>query len=397
MKQPKLIALVFAATLSACKTTSSISSTDSSSSSTASSGPASSTASPVFKAFPIYSDRSPRHTHYVPSGYMGDSDLIMSGSYSATPGGQGPCLRITYKASGPKGWSGLYWQDPANNWGDVPGKAGYDLRGAKRLTFWARGENGGEKVHEFRMGGIVGQYPDSDVASMTNIRLSKEWKQYSIDLTKRDLRHVIAGFGFFLNKAENPGGMVFYLDDIVYEGEGPEGQFKKPAVPPATNLIGQKPADTPPVTEPVVAPAPVPLTAAALPSSAKDLTVKEIPTGLRVSFSSQLLFTPGEATLGASSRKVLDQVVALLQSYPSNNVLVEGHTDKTGDPNFNLTLSKLRAENVRDFLIKAGGFAASRFSVTGYGNTKPIADNNTKAGRSLNRRVEVTILKSPTP
>ena len=171
-----------------------------------------------FKVFAVYTDKAPRRNHYAPSGYMGDSDVTMSGAYVPTPGGNGPCLRVTYKASGPKGWSGIFWQDPANNWGDVPGKAGYDLRGATRLTFWARGENGGERIHEFRVGGIVGQYPDSDVASLSNVRLTKEWKEYTIDLSKKDLRHIIAGFGFSVIKAENSRGMSFYLDDILYEG-----------------------------------------------------------------------------------------------------------------------------------------------------------------------------------
>ncbi len=57
--------------------------------------------------------------------------------------------------------------------------------GATRLTFWGRGENGGERVHEFRIGGIIGQYPDSDVATLSNIRLTKEWKQYTIDLRRK--------------------------------------------------------------------------------------------------------------------------------------------------------------------------------------------------------------------
>src|SRR6266436_5043744 len=120
-----------------------------------------------FSLFPIYSDAAPHRTNYVPSGYMGDSDLALSGGNVATPHGKRPCLRVNYKASGPKGWAGVYWQKPANNWGDKSGRAGYDLRGATKLTFWARGEKGGERVHEFRMGGIVGLYPDSDVANVT--------------------------------------------------------------------------------------------------------------------------------------------------------------------------------------------------------------------------------------
>ena len=342
---------------------------------------------PVFKMFPIYTDHVPRHTHYAPSGYMGDSDLSMSGAYTATPDGQGPCLRVNYNASGPKGWAGIYWQDPANNWGDVPGHAGFDLRGATKLTFWARGENGGEKVHEFRMGGIVGQYPDSDVASMTSVRLSKDWKEYTIDLKKKDLRHIIGGFGFFVNKAENPGGMVFYLDNILYEG--PEGFKLSAATVTAPSPTGQMPIIAPPVAQEMPMPE--------LKPGQKDLKVQKVDTGLRVSFSSQFLFTPGRSNLQEDSGKILDQLISLLSAYPTNKVLIEGHTDSTGDAHFNLRLSELRATSVRDYLIKKGGYETSRFQVIGYGDTRPVADNATKAGRSLNRRVEVTILKSNNP
>jgi outer membrane protein OmpA-like peptidoglycan-associated protein len=343
---------------------------------------------PVFKAFPVYTDRSPRHTHYAPSGYMGDSDLTMSGSYTETPHGQGPCLRVAYKGSGPKGWAGIYWQDPANNWGDVPGRAGFDLRGATKLTFWARGENGGEKVHEFRIGGIVGQYPDSDVASMTNVRLGKEWKKYTIDLTKKDLRHIIGGFGFFVNKAESPGGMVFYMDDIIYEGPLGTGGLTTATEGSANAIVSQ----TPPAVLPSTGMA-VPSVESSAPGSTKDLTVKTVDSGLRVSFSSQFLFAPGQAILQPSSSKILDQLIGLLSAYPNNNVLIDGHTDSTGSPQYNLKLSELRATSVRDYLIKQGGFDASRFKIIGYGDTRPVGDNTTKSGRSLNRRVEVTILK----
>ncbi len=379
MKMNLMLAVVVLLSISACKTGQGPMSKESMISQAAT-GPS----QIPFRSFPLYTDRVPRHTHYAPSGYMGDSDLTMSGAYTATPDGQGPCLRVTYKANGLKGWAGIYWQDPANNWGEIPGRAGFDLRGATKLTFWARGENGGEKVHEFRMGGIVGQYPDSDVASITGLRLSKSWKQYSIDLKGKDLRHVIGGFGFFVNKADNPSGEVFYLDDIFYEG--PQGvQLSSPTVP-APVLEGQSPTVTPPPTQEMAMPK--------LPPAAKDLNVKAVDNGLRVSFSSQFLFATGQSKLQAGSSKILDQLIALLGAYPTNSVLIEGHTDSTGNADFNLRLSELRAASVRDYLIKKGGYESSRFKTVGYGDTHSVADNKTKAGRSLNRRVEVTILKS---
>jgi outer membrane protein OmpA-like peptidoglycan-associated protein len=328
-----------------------------------------------FKVFPVYTHRAARHVNYAASGYMGDSDLTLSGSYITTPTGEGPCIKVNYKASGPKGWAGLFWQNPANNWGGVSGKAGYDLRGATRLTFWARGENGGERIHEFRMGGIVGEYPDSDVATISNIRLTKEWKQYTIDLAKKDLRHIIGGFGFSLTKAENSGGMAFYLDDILFQG--PQDAVVAESPQP---LVGQPPVETPAAVVP--------------PAPSKDLEVKQTDEGLKVSFSSRLLFKTGQSVLDPSSDKALNQLVSLLNAYPKNQILIEGHTDNTGDKKFNLGLSETRATAVRDYLIKQGGFETSRFQVVGFGDTKPIADNATKTGRALNRRVVATILKS---
>jgi outer membrane protein OmpA-like peptidoglycan-associated protein len=329
---------------------------------------------------------------------MGDSDLTMSGAYVQTPNGaQGPCVRVYYKSDGPKGWAGIYWQDPANNWGDVPGKAGYDLHGAVKLSFWARGENGGERVHEFRVGGIVGQYPDSDVASLSNVRLTRNWKKFSIDLRKKDLRHIIGGFGFIVLKAENPGGMTVYLDDIVYEG--PEGApLSAPGVAVSTApLTGSPVAVEPSTPTPTVVPVAVSTTPVlmALPTiPTKDLVVKQTQAGLRVSFSSRILFSSGKSLLAEGGHRVLDQLISLLNAYPTNRVLIEGHTDKTGDAEFNLKLSELRARSIRDYLIKQGGYAEKRFEIVGYGATRPVADNNTADGRSLNRRVEVTILKN---
>jgi len=72
---------------------------------------ATSSAAHPFGLFPIYTDRAPHRTNYVPSGYMGDNDLALSGANVPTPHGKGPCLRVNYKASGPKGWAGVYWQN----------------------------------------------------------------------------------------------------------------------------------------------------------------------------------------------------------------------------------------------------------------------------------------------
>ena len=85
------------------------------------------------------------------------------------------------------------------------------------------------------------------------------------------------------------------------------------------------------------------------------------------------------------------QVIDILKAYPKNDVLVEGHTDSTGAAEYNLTLSRLRAERVKDYFVKTGGFNLQRFRTVGYGLTHPVADNATRPGRAQNRRVEVII------
>jgi hypothetical protein len=171
-----------------------------------------------FKVFNIYTDKASPGNHYVPSGWMGDfgdikvNDRWMENSYSGTTS-----IRIEYlpRRSQGAGWMGIYWQNPANNWGSK--KAGFDLTGAKKLSFWVRGEKGGEIISEFKMGGITGEFSDSDSAGIGPAMLTQEWKKYEIDLRGKDLSHIIGGFCLSANAEDNPNGFVVYLDDIKYE------------------------------------------------------------------------------------------------------------------------------------------------------------------------------------
>jgi hypothetical protein len=165
----------------------------------------------------VYKGKNLKENKFVPAGWMGDtSDIKFTGSYQENPGTEGEvCLRIIYLARGPKEWAGIYWQSSAGNWGDR--KGGYDLRGATALTFWARGEQGGEKISEFKMGGITGKYPDSDIAWLGPVRLTIDWKQYVIPLNGKDLRYINGGFCFTVLKDDDPNGCTFYLADIRYE------------------------------------------------------------------------------------------------------------------------------------------------------------------------------------
>lgn len=167
--------------------------------------------------FYVYSDQG---DHFIPSGYMGDtSDIIIIGMYKQKPAKGAACMKVKYSGKAGQGnkWAGVYWQDPANNWGTVKG-AGYNLTGAKKLKFMARGDKGGEVI-EFKTGGISGEFPDTYKAEAPIVTLTPEWQEYEIDLAGQDLSTVIGGFIFALAKDKNPEGATFYLDEIRFQAE----------------------------------------------------------------------------------------------------------------------------------------------------------------------------------
>lgn len=169
--------------------------------------------------FYIYNERGSSDSHFIPSGYMGDySDIKMIPAYEKNPGAGKTCIRVEYSAERKQGagWAGVYWQSPANNWGNK--KGGFDLTGYKKLTFMAKGEKGGEMIDKFGFGGIVGEKEDGDTdgAELFSIELKKQWTKYEIDLKGLDMSHIIGGFLWAANGDSNPEGAVFYLDEIVF-------------------------------------------------------------------------------------------------------------------------------------------------------------------------------------
>ncbi|MBN1294951.1 MAG: PKD domain-containing protein, partial [Candidatus Latescibacteria bacterium] len=159
--------------------------------------------------------------YFYPSGWMGDVDSIeFDDAYSSdirTGDSDGKYIKIDY-AFGTNGWAGIYWQHPENNWGDT---TGVKIIGATKVTFWARGQTGGEKV-QFKAGGIDNaskKYKDSFSADLGYITFSDQWTFYEIDLSSYDLLNVIGGFMWVSNSGNNPGesDITFYLDEIRYE------------------------------------------------------------------------------------------------------------------------------------------------------------------------------------
>ena len=103
-------------------------------------------------------------------------------------------------------------------------------------------------------------------------------------------------------------------------------------------------------------------------------------------------FDIGKATLRPNSNKSLNELVEVMKLKKSLVIEIGGHTDNTGNSEKNLRLSEERAKTVRDYLIKHG-IDAKRVIAKGYGDTKPIASNDTEEGRKRNRRTEIVILK----
>src|SRR5690348_3446743 len=96
---------------------------------------------PKDKYFYVYHDKADRLNHYIPSGWMGDyGDLKLNDNYTLDKKDGKSSVEWTYNAQAKQGanWAGVFWQLPANNWGDKPG--GYDLSGFKKLTFWAKAD-----------------------------------------------------------------------------------------------------------------------------------------------------------------------------------------------------------------------------------------------------------------
>jgi outer membrane protein OmpA-like peptidoglycan-associated protein len=109
-------------------------------------------------------------------------------------------------------------------------------------------------------------------------------------------------------------------------------------------------------------------------------------------FAKTILFDTGKSTIKAASTGVFVDIITILNEYPNSKFTVEGHTDSVGSDKLNQTLSESRALAVKDFLVEKG-IDAFRLNAVGYGESKPIATNNTAAGRTQNRRVEINLVK----
>ncbi|WP_298531876.1 OmpA family protein [uncultured Algibacter sp.] len=109
-------------------------------------------------------------------------------------------------------------------------------------------------------------------------------------------------------------------------------------------------------------------------------------------YAKTILFDTGKASIKNQSAEVLQNIIDILKEYPNAKFNIEGHTDSVGSETLNQKLSDSRANSVKDYLVK-GGIDGGRLSAAGYGESKPLDTNKTRAGRRNNRRVEINLNK----
>jgi outer membrane protein OmpA-like peptidoglycan-associated protein len=111
---------------------------------------------------------------------------------------------------------------------------------------------------------------------------------------------------------------------------------------------------------------------------------------LAVTFKGDVTFDTNSTVLRPGLQSEINRVAGVLNQYPNTLVRVEGHTDSKGTDAYNMDLSNRRATAVENLLVQRG-IADSRIEAVGYGETLPVATNDTEAGRQRNRRVEIKI------
>jgi hypothetical protein len=174
---------------------------------------------------------------FVPSGFMGDGQFDAQAlSVMFDPGanagacktprapgvpGEATCYRLAYSPTGRLGWGGIYWQFPKNNWGVCPGRL--VAPGATRVTFYAAGATGTEKV-KFIVGGITpmdatqAPYVDTFARNLPEVTLTTAWKAYTIDITATTYNGGVLGALAWTANAP-PGGatVTFWIDDVIWQ------------------------------------------------------------------------------------------------------------------------------------------------------------------------------------
>jgi OOP family OmpA-OmpF porin len=164
-------------------------------------------------------------------------------------------------------------------------------------------------------------------------------------------------------------------------GQSPKAPSKANPSPATSSLVMAPPRKAPSL--PVVPSLAAPLLAEAPSSSELQKKLNEILSRSSIEFESK------SATMTPSSLATLDQLIAQLRQAPRAAIEIGGHTDKYGEPEYNLQLSQRRADAVRRYFIKHG--LPTQFTAVGYGASRPLSVAESRAGLQRNRRIELRV------
>jgi outer membrane protein OmpA-like peptidoglycan-associated protein len=118
--------------------------------------------------------------------------------------------------------------------------------------------------------------------------------------------------------------------------------------------------------------------------------IERVGEGIKITFSSGILFNVNKSDIQPTAQENLQKLATILNKYPDTQILIEGHTDSDGKEDYNMDLSIRRANSVSNYLSSLQ-VDPTRFHTQGYGETQPVASNETAEGKALNRRVEIAI------
>ncbi|SMO77882.1 OmpA family protein [Gracilimonas mengyeensis] len=122
----------------------------------------------------------------------------------------------------------------------------------------------------------------------------------------------------------------------------------------------------------------------------QNAEVERVGEGIKITFDGGILFDTESYTLKDPAKRDIEDLARVLKDYKDTNIMFAGHTDSRGTEEFNQNLSEQRARSVAEFAAFTG-VDAERMTIVGYGESKPVATNETAEGRQQNRRVEIAI------
>ena len=164
--------------------------------------------------FYVFKDYGSLENHFLKLDKLGDHDSIYTQKdfNNLSPAG-GSSLEVVYD---PRGYETHYASTISWVVSEDESQQVYDLNGAGRLVFYARGKNGAE-IAQFELGSISLDSNALSAASSGPILLDNTWREYSIDLEGLNLSKAKVGFSVSVNRYDNPNGSVIYLDEVRYE------------------------------------------------------------------------------------------------------------------------------------------------------------------------------------